>query len=115
MAEYLPDTQVRDRLQSMSLLDPHQPLSVIAEQYGASGYVVESVPLAIFAAQSSSEKDFEGVLREVIALGGDTDTNASMTGQLVGAWLGGQQLPAHLRAKIPQHEVITSLAQQLAA
>lgn len=114
VAATLPDSQLRDRLNSLSALALHSPLADIARQYGASGYVVESVPLAIYAAQSIVSKDFAAVLREIIAVGGDTDTNASIAGQILGAWLGNEQLPRHLFERIPDHEEILAIARQLA-
>ena len=45
----LPDTSVRDRLIALAKLE--MPITEIAARFGNSGYVVESVPLAIYGAQ----------------------------------------------------------------
>jgi ADP-ribosyl-[dinitrogen reductase] hydrolase len=53
-----------------------------ASELGTSGFVVESVPFATFCALR-----FEPAraLREAVLAGGDTDTNAAITGALAGA------------------------------
>lgn len=83
----IPDTRVRDRLIEII---PLQELSIseIGKQYKPTGYVVDSVPISIFAAQKINELDYKSILQELIKLGGDTDTTCSMFGQIVGALYG---------------------------
>lgn len=102
----LPDTRVRDRLQEVLALPSSTPLATIAERFGASGYVVESVPLALFAARTADHRPFEEILAGVISVGGDTDTNASMAGQVVGVRVGYEALPEHLVRRLPDWEEI---------
>jgi ADP-ribosylglycohydrolase len=64
----------------------------VARQFGSSGYVVESVPLALFAARSITHLPLDVVLHRTIEAGGDTDTVASMTGQIAGAWIGASKI-----------------------
>ncbi len=111
-AALLPDTLVRDRLILLSELDRNLPLSQIANRYGCSGYVVHSVPLALYAVQRIASTDFCLMLDELIAVGGDTDTNAAMAGQIAGAWLGFERLPSDVVARLPQREFILSTAQR---
>lgn len=47
----LPDTRVRDRLSEIG--DSAESPEAIANRFGASGYVVEAVPLALFVAAVS--------------------------------------------------------------
>ncbi|HEY0725415.1 MAG TPA: ADP-ribosylglycohydrolase family protein, partial [Pyrinomonadaceae bacterium] len=41
------------------------------------------------------------ILRMVIEAGGDTDTNASMTGQILGAWIGASEISEKLINSLP--------------
>jgi ADP-ribosyl-[dinitrogen reductase] hydrolase len=88
----LSDTRVKDRLIELSQLSD---LSIIqiGEKYKPTGYVVDSVPISIFAAQKIGSHDFETVITELIKIGGDTDTTCSMTGQIVGTLLGVKAIP----------------------
>lgn len=58
-----------------------------------SGYVLHSVPVALFIWLSRPTEPEAG-LEEVIRLGGDTDTTAAMLGALYGASLGAKAFPA---------------------
>ena len=82
----LPDSSVRDRIKELLRLQ----VSVIeaAARFGATGYVVDTVPLALYAAQFISVQPLEDVLAQTISAGGDTDTIASITGQLAGTVVG---------------------------
>jgi ADP-ribosylglycohydrolase len=48
------------------------------------GWVVDSVPLALYRAQFISEKPLPVGLAQTIEVGGDTDTTASITWQIAG-------------------------------
>lgn len=109
----LPDTNVRDRLLALATLDSSLP--DIAREFGNSGYVVESVPLAVYGAQQVGKVGFEAMMRDLISVGGDTDTIASMAGQIAGAMLGSSQLPQALLERLPQSELIQQTAERLTA
>ena len=96
IAAELPDSVVRDRLRS--------------RDYGASGYVADSVPLAIFASQKVAEIGFVSMLEQVIAAGGDTDTNASLACQIAGAQLGFSGLPQEYLERLPEREMVLEIA-----
>jgi ADP-ribosylglycohydrolase len=68
---------------------------------GVSGYALQSVPVAIYAALLHRD-DFERALTEAIACGGDTDTVAAVVGALVGARLGTQRIPEVWRRGIAE-------------
>ncbi|MEX0753550.1 MAG: ADP-ribosylglycohydrolase family protein [Actinomycetota bacterium] len=57
------------------------------------GFCLFTAGVAMQAALRDDE-DFEASLRRVVALGGDTDTNAAVAGALVGARVGRAGLPA---------------------
>jgi ADP-ribosylglycohydrolase len=84
VAMSLPDCCVGDRLRELDLLEGKLPVQEVATRFGNTGYVVESVPLAIYAA-GMFQSSVEQVLRDVVGCGGDADTNAALAGQLLGA------------------------------
>jgi ADP-ribosyl-[dinitrogen reductase] hydrolase len=55
---------------------------------GTLGHVVESAPFSIFATQKNREDQFEDIASEIILCDGDTDTNASRAGNIMGAAIG---------------------------
>ena len=86
------DCRVRDRLRDLIALDSHLTIAEVARQFGNSGYVVDSVPFVLYAASLHGPESaavapagIEQVLLEVAQAGGDADTNASLTGQILGA------------------------------
>jgi ADP-ribosylglycohydrolase len=82
VAEFVPDSAVRDRINQFLALT--LPPSEVASQLAARGWVVDSVPLALYCAQFIAEKPLSVVLAQTIEVGGDTDTIASITGQIAG-------------------------------
>jgi ADP-ribosylglycohydrolase len=61
-------------------------------QRGVTGYVVHTVPVALYAWLQSSG-DYRRAVEGVIRLGGDTDTTAAIVGGLVGATQGASAIP----------------------
>jgi ADP-ribosylglycohydrolase len=80
--------------------------------YGISSFVVSSVCWSLYAFLRAPE-DFWDSVRVAIAVGGDTDTLASMTGTISGARLGLGALPSRLLTRI--HDAGSPLAQDLIA
>jgi ADP-ribosylglycohydrolase len=115
VAVALPDTTVRDRLLAVGQLDPATPVTEVGRTFGCSGFVPESVPLAIYAAQRIGWLDFEQVLRETVEAGGDTDTNASITGQIAGAQAGISRIPGELVRQLPEPEEVLATARAFAS
>jgi len=56
---------------------------------------------------------FEEAVVEAVSLGGDTDTIASMTGAISGAWLGIEAIPEKWAEKLENRDYIESLAFRL--
>ena len=100
VAENLPDTKVKDRLLELAKIQDFSTISSIGKEFGSSGYVVESVPLSIFAASKVHHIGFKEMLIQLTAIGGDTDTNCSMAGQIAGALLGITSLPSDLKMQV---------------
>lgn len=96
IADELPDSRVRDRLLAFANVQSDTPIRALAEQFGSSGYVVDTVPLAMFIACRLTAAEFEAALDELVQSGGDTDTIGSIAGQIAGARLGLANLPGSL-------------------
>jgi ADP-ribosylglycohydrolase len=78
----LPDSAVRDRVKE--LLPLQLTGSEVARRFGAPGNVVDTVPLALYCAQFIASEPLTSVLAQTVCAGGDTDTIASIAGQLAG-------------------------------
>lgn len=111
VAKLLPDSCVRDRLHLLAGLDRTTPLQDVAQRFGCSGYVAEAVPLALYAAGGIERKPLFDVLREVIEVGGDTDTIAAMASQVAGARIGASRIPQDLLAPLPNVDEIFKTAE----
>jgi ADP-ribosylglycohydrolase len=106
---------VRDRIEELDAPSPRETIADIAHEFGSSGYVVESVPLALSAARSIDRLPLDVLLRRVIEAGGDTDTIASMTGQIAGAWLGASRIPREMIELLPNAPEIERFANEFAS
>lgn len=110
----LPGSRVRDRIEEIDRLGDSVPLVDIAGRLGNSGYVVESVPLALRGVQELQSLGFRGVLEQLISAGGDTDTIASMAGQIAGTVVGYEALPLEMRTRLPHQDGVSDIADQFA-
>ncbi|WP_338790527.1 ADP-ribosylglycohydrolase family protein [Bernardetia sp. Wsw4-3y2] len=96
--EQIPDTRVRDRLIEINGIKNLKEIG----QIGNSGYVVDSVPLAIAAANKVQEIGIEEMYLQLIEIGGDTDTNCSIAGQIAGTLIGINGMPKKLINNLKQ-------------
>jgi len=112
VADDLPDTRVRDALRSLAELPDAAPVEEAAKSIGTSGHAAESVPLAIYLAARYVTSCEEAILAAV-RCGGDTDTTASIAGQICGA--AGGTIPEPWIARLPVRDEIEELSEQLAA
>jgi len=94
VVDSLPDSAVRDRIDEVIRLQISP--SEVASRLGASGYVVDTVPMALYCAQYISNESLSAVLARAISVGGDTDTIASLTGQLAGTVVRATGIPRDL-------------------
>jgi len=110
----LPDSLTRDRMLECATLPHDISISRLASVTGTSGHAAESVPFALFAAQQARRLPFDEIVAAVIEQGGDADTNASITGQVAGAYLGKGGLPESLVGRVPIWQQIVTLSSELA-
>ena len=113
LLEHLPDTSVRDRIAEIAEAGDDLPLAAAGKRFGSSGYVVESVPLAILGA-SRVGLGFMRVLEELVMCGGDTDTIASMAGQIMGCVVSRAGIPQEQAAQLPSYDRLVEVASKFA-
>lgn len=85
-------------INSGQIADP----AVVAQKLGTGCHCAHSVPFAL-AMFLRHPTDFRAAVIESINQGGDTDTNASMVGSLVGANVGALAIPEEWRAFRPEY------------
>ncbi len=95
----IPDTRIRDRLIEIQKFGNERSLLEIGKM-GNTGYVVNSIPLALTAASQVEKIGIARMYKELIEIGGDTDTNCSIAGQIAGTLLGKKNIPELLLNKL---------------
>lgn len=66
---------------------------------GVTGYIYDTVPVAIHA-WLRHQNNFHAGITEVIRCGGDTDTTAAIVGAIIGASVGAEGIPNHLKENL---------------
>lgn len=92
LRQYVRSPVYLDKLERIEALLPEASPEQAAIRLGTSTAAQEAVPAAIFSFLRSSDS-FAETVRYSIAMGGDTDTIASMAGALAGAYLGEEAIP----------------------
>jgi ADP-ribosylglycohydrolase len=114
------DRAVIDAVTAVADREGGEELEFLVEQAGRSrpvdgpdmGFTLFTAGLALQVA--AEQPGFEVGLRRVVALGGDTDTNAAVAGALLGAAHGRDELPATWLARLEDREAIEAEARALA-
>jgi ADP-ribosyl-[dinitrogen reductase] hydrolase len=78
------------------------------------GFTLFAAGVGLRFVAERAEDPFAPSLCEVVALGGDTDTNAAVTGALLGAALGAEALPSTWLERLADREAIEAEARSLA-
>ena len=112
VSESIPDSVVRDRVKA--LIESSLPPAEAAARFGSGGYVVDTVPLALLCAQSIADDPLPTVLARTIGIGGDTDTIASITGQIAGTVVGAEGVAADLLDAVENSGELLRIAQAFA-
>lgn len=89
IVETLPDSILRDQLRSIGRRDLSESLAVLAPT-GVSGFSADTVAIATAISIYFSD-DLRGGVDAAVRAGGDTDTVASIVGQIIGARVGGEE------------------------
>lgn len=108
----LPHSAVRDRAEQ--LLPLRLSPTEVASCFGATGHVVDTVPLALYCAQFIATQPLQQVLAQAIEAGGDADTIASITGQVAGCVAGDGAVPRERFAPIDGIEEVAGVVEQFA-
>jgi ADP-ribosyl-[dinitrogen reductase] hydrolase len=110
VVDSLPDSAVRDRI--VEIIQLQLSPSRVSSHFSASGHVVAAVPLALHYAQYIAEEPLSVVLARPISAGGDTDTIASLTGQLAGTVVRATGVPLELFSGVEGSEEIFQIARR---
>lgn len=105
LIDLLPDTQVRDCLEKL-FEKSEISIDLAAEIVGTSGFAAESVPLAVFAGLKGFSLETTDIIESAVNCGGDTDTIASMAGQIAGAIRGADGAIVSLVEKLDDRDSI---------
>jgi len=68
---------------------------------GPTGYINQTVPMAVFC-WAYSPNDFEAVVTNAVLLGGDTDSVGAIAGAIAGAGCGEDSIPSHWRTQLAE-------------
>lgn len=96
VSSQLPDSRVRDRMLEIESIVDIEEVGLL----GNSGYVVDSVPLALAAANQIVNSGFDKMFEKLIQIGGDTDTNCSIAGQVAGCFIGRSNFSSELNDQL---------------
>jgi poly(ADP-ribose) glycohydrolase ARH3 len=107
------DEDLSERLWAVAALPSDAGPDQVAALTGTGVGADEAVPAAIAAFSLNAER-FTAAIRFAIRLGGDTDTIASMTGALAGAWRGQRAIPTVWRDRVAVATRAAELADRLA-
>ncbi|XZF13498.1 ADP-ribosylglycohydrolase family protein [Chitinophagaceae bacterium MMS25-I14] len=110
----LPDTRVRDRIIALNKIKDTADIATTAT-HGTGGFAADSVPFALFAAMKALQTGMNHMYESVIKAGGDTDTNASIAGQVAGAMMGIESIPKDLLKQLPEREHICTVIEQFSS
>ena len=112
LARHVQTKLFREILESMESLPADLPPPEAALRLGNGIETFRSVPTALYAFLRHPDS-FAGAVLYAIRVGGDTDTIASMTGALAGAYLGEEVIPAGWRERVEDAAELRRLARAL--
>jgi ADP-ribosylglycohydrolase len=105
--------ETKDEVKNFEILFTNLPARIPREQLSNSGYVVDSLILAIHCFFRYNR--YEMGVWYAISFGGDTDTNAALTGALYTLYGGKKEIPARWLNKLVKKEELENLSQRWAS
>ena len=116
-----PEAAVRDAVEGVAGREGGEELEHLVDAAGVGrpidgpdrGFVLFTAGVALRVVGEGGA--FEPGLREVVALGGDTDTNAAVAGALLGAAHGTASIPSSWLSRLADRRSIEAEARALAA
>lgn len=88
------------------------PSPEVVDRLGAGWVAEEALGIAIYCALAAGD-DFAAGIRLAVNHSGDSDSTGAITGNILGALLGEEAIPAHWRERVELREVILQLADDL--
>jgi ADP-ribosylglycohydrolase len=106
--------------QAVNLAQAGAPDPATVETLGGGWTAEEALAIAVYAVLATNSQDgpadhTRAALITAVNHSGDSDSTGAITGNLIGAAYGTAGLPADLTAAVEHHDVITRVAQELAA
>ncbi len=111
-ADFVTEEAMRHQLARVGDLTAHALPAGVAARIGHGIDALSSVPAALAAALLAGGS-LSNTIRFAIAIGGDTDTIASMAGAISGAHLGAEAVPEAWLARLESRDRLVSLADGL--
>jgi len=113
LEEFVHEYTYKDKLLKIrDLMDQSEDKQKIIDILGNTVQAHRSVPTAIYSFITHHE-NFKDAVLYAVNLGGDSDTIASMTGALCGAYLGVESIPLEWRNTVENTSYLTQLADKL--
>lgn len=103
LLQKIPDSPLKNRILEISKMS-NPSLREIAVRFGSSSFAIESIPLALYAAQEALQKGLKPVMKNIVACGGDVNSICALTGQIAGVYLGIEGIPPEWKVDLEKSE-----------
>lgn len=97
---------------AMELAETQVPAHEAIRELGEGWVGDEALAIAVYCVLKYPD-DMEACLSAAVTHNGDSDSTGAIAGNILGAWLGVQGIPAHWLARLEMREVIDNMATRL--
>ena len=97
---------------AMELAETQVPAHEAIRELGGGWVGDEALAIAVYCVLKYPD-DMEACLSAAVTHNGDSDSTGAIAGNILGAWLGVQGIPAHWLARLEMREVIDDMATRL--